>query len=326
MQRTRTSFAISRLIVGILALSLAVYFADVGSLYRALTHLTLQWIVVLALLAVILVLVSAIKWRLFLHELAPAEAVPPSLATLFGLYLVGYFVNLVLPSYLGGDAVRSYYVGRTVGQHEAAAATILERYTGLVAMLGLALGVMWLSELATPGVRITVILLSVAVVLGTVAALSSRLLIFLEQMPVVGRTVSHLRKVQTGLLFARGRPRLLIATALLSVVYHSCTVLNTLAAAYAVGWTEAPIAELFVVLPLILLIGAIPISPQGLGLQEGAFLYFLSGIGAMPAQALALGLVLRAKSYVLALIGGIFWMVENRAGRIVAPQLPSQDS
>ncbi|NBO19859.1 MAG: hypothetical protein EBV03_11695, partial [Proteobacteria bacterium] len=98
---------------------------------------------------------------------------------------------------------------------------------------------------------------------------------------------------------------------LLSVLFHSVTVVNTVAAGYVVGWDNPPIRELFVVLPLILLVGALPITPSGLGIQEGAFFYFLGGLGASPGQALGIALVLRAKSYLLALLGWLCWIFER---------------
>ena len=64
----------------------------------------------------------------------------------------------------------------------------------------------------------------------------------------------------------------------------------------------------FIVLPLILTIGALPLTPSGLGIQEGAFVFFLHGIGASEEQALLIALILRAKSVILALLGGLVFI------------------
>ena len=101
---------------------------------------------------------------------------------------------------------------------------------------------------------------------------------------------------------------LLYKTLGLSLLFHSIAVLNTIACAQAVGWANPPVWDLFVVLPIILLIAAIPLAPNGLGLQEGAFFFFLTGLGATPEQALGTALILRAKSYILAIIGGLIWL------------------
>ena len=98
---------------------------------------------------------------------------------------------------------------------------------------------------------------------------------------------------------------------LYSFVFHSFTVLNTIVAGVAVGWLGAPVTELYVVLPLILLIGFIPITPSGLGLQEGAFFFFLTQLGATPEQALGLSLVLRAKQLILAALGSLVFMANK---------------
>jgi uncharacterized membrane protein YbhN (UPF0104 family) len=109
------------------------------------------------------------------------------------------------------------------------------------------------------------------------------------------------------MVWGMGDRPLLVRALGLSVVFHLLTVVNTAAVGMAVGWIDIPLEGLLVVVPLILLVGAIPISPQGLGIQEGAFMFFLHSLGATSAQALAIALVLRAKSYVLALLGGLLW-------------------
>ena len=298
-----------------LGLALAVLLAlllsvDLSRLIEALSHLTAGMVLYLLALSAVMVYVSALKWQLFLE----ARGAKVSALRLFNLYMLGYFVNLLIPSYIGGDAVRSWYAGKHVGQHQAFAATLLERFTGFVAMLFLALVFMWRVEFVTPQIKAAVLLMALALAAVTAAALSPALLDRLERLPRMRGPVRHLRKVQEALHFARGDRVLLAKAMALSLLFHCLTVVNTAAAAYAVGWYTVPLQDLFVVLPLILLIGALPVAPSGLGIQEGAFYYFLQGIGAAPAEALGVGLVLRAKIYVLALFGGLIWLGLREAG------------
>lgn len=293
-----------RLLVALLILAALVFFVDVNALLAALSQLTVKAICYLALISVALVYISALKWGLFLEALGRQT----SSLKLFALYHVGYFVNLVLPSYLGGDAVRSAYMGKEIGQHQALAATILERYTGIVAMVVMALVCVWFVDLVTLPMKIAVVLLALGLVTLTALALSTKLLKLLATIPLIGKFVVHLNKIQAALLLAGKNPELMAKALALSVLYHLMTVVNTIACGYAVGWYDPPIGELFVVVPLILIVAAIPAAPNSLGIQEGAFLFFLQGVGATPAQALGLALVLRAKGYVLALVGGLFWL------------------
>ena len=279
-------------------------FVEMQPLLDALQHVTPGICIYLLLISVGLIYISALKWKLFLETFGSTA----SLLHLFNLYLVGYFTNLILPSFLGGDAVRSFYAGRSGGQHEAAAATILERYTGFVAMIVLGVIFSFWSPLITRELALVLYALACAVFIGSCLAVSERALALLSVLPFSSVCLPHLRKVQQGFQIARKDTRLLINVMLLSFLFHTVTVVNTMAAAAAVGWTSPPAGELFVVLPLILLLSALPIAPSGLGIQEGAFFYFLQAIGASPSEALGVGLILRAKSYVLACIGGIIWL------------------
>jgi glycosyltransferase 2 family protein len=294
-------------LLSIALLALLVYLTDYREILQALGEMTVGSVLYLMLISVLLIYISALKWQLFL---AAFGSFIPALR-LFRLYLVGYFVNLILPSFVGGDAVRSWYVGRTSGQHHAFTSTILERYTGFLAMVALAVVFVWFAEQATFEIKVLVLCVALGLAVGTFLALSTKALALFAKLPRTQPIIHHLHKVQAGLqLAARNKP-LLVKALLLSVLYHSVTVVNTIAAGYVVGWDNAPVQELFVVLPLILIIGALPITPSGLGIQEGAFLYFLSTLGASPAQALGVALVLRAKSYVLAALGWICWLLEK---------------
>ena len=311
---------IIKYLFSLLLLSVLIYLVDIRELWAALSQLTLEAIFYLFVLAVLLIYVSALKWQFFLDALGSRVPV----FHLFKLYMVGYFINLVVPSYVGGDAVRSWYAGKKVGQHEAATATILERYTGMVAMVTLALAFVWMVDLVTFEIKCAVILVSLGLFVLSVLALSPRLIDQFERISQLRPVLKHVRKVQSGFHLARKNNRLIVKSMALSYVFHTLTVLNTMAAAYAVGWYDPPVLDLFVVLPLILLIGAIPIAPSGLGIQEGAFFFFLTGLGAEPAQALGVGVVLRAKAYVVALIGGlIWWRIKRSEARVpeVAPEL-----
>jgi uncharacterized membrane protein YbhN (UPF0104 family) len=188
-------------------------------------------------------------------------------------------------------------------------ATFLERYTGIVAMLAMAACAAAFSDAITPQIVWTVVAAVCACVVGTwlvAAGVLSAVVTFLR-LPGAARTIVD--RVYQGLLLGLSDRRLLARALVLSVIFHLLTIVNTVAVGAAVGWEEIPWKGLLVVVPLILLIGAIPVAPQGLGIQEGAFVYFLHAVGATTGQALAIALVLRAKSYLLAAAGGVVWLV-----------------
>ena len=298
------SSKVFRVVIALMLLVALVVVVDVHALVDALSHVTFFWLTLLLLLSWALIHVSAVKWGFFVEALGERVSV----WRLSALYLVGYFVNLILPSYIGGDAVRSFYVGTKIGQHEAAAATILERYTGLVSMVVLGFVMMWFSEVAPLLVRVSIGLILLGLIVLTVIVLSPSLMSLLTRVPRMAGVLPHFQKIQSALRLAKQDRTLLVKAFALSFVFHTLTVVNTAVCGMAVGWEGIPWWGLFSVLPLILLVGALPLSPGGLGIQEGAFVFFLTAVGATPAQALGIGVILRAKSYLLALIGGVLWL------------------
>ena len=217
-----------------LALFSLVGLSDLGN---ALAKLTLFSAAYLILISILLIYISALKWGYFLAAFGSRVAV----FHLFNLYRMGYFVNLIAPSYIAGDAARSWYVGRQAGQHEALAATILERYTGLVAMVSLGCVFVWFVDVVTAPVRLAILAIALVLVVVTMLALSEAPLRLLERRRLLGSNVGHLRKIQAAFRLARSNKTLLAKAFLLSFLFHSVTVLNVQAAAYAVGWYHPPL-------------------------------------------------------------------------------------
>ena len=291
-------------VVAIIAVGLVALFVDLSAVKSALQSVSLKDLMILLALSFLLVYVSVVKWQAFLERLGITAARPH----LFRLYLVGYFVNLLMPSAVGGDVVRSVYVGKNVDKVRAVSATILERYTGLLAMVVMASVSVCFAPTVTRQIQVLTVLVVLGVIAGTVLVASGALEWLLSRLRCPERVVARVARMHEALRWGLSDRSLLVKVGLLSFLFHILTVVNTVAVASAVGWTTAPWADLFVVVPLILLVGAVPISPQGLGLQEGAFVFFLHSVGASTGQALAIALVLRAKSYVLALFGAVAWV------------------
>ena len=105
----------------------------------------------------------------------------------------------------------------------------------------------------------------------------------------------------------------------LSVLYHVLTILNTYAAVWALG-LRVDFLDLAVVVPVVLMVSAVPVSLNALGIMEGAFVYFLGLAGLNSAEALSIALVLRAKNVLLALLGGLLFLRWNHRARAPQPQ------
>lgn len=311
-------FKYIKLFLGLFLIVLLIWWVNGEALFEALSNLTFVSVFLLALVGFALIFISALKWQLFLQRLGGTASV----LRLCKLYLVGYFVNLFLPSFLGGDAARSWYLGKSLQTEDAKAkafaATILERYTGLVAMIFIALIFVHIETELPAKLLPFVYLCSFLLIFGSALAASEKVVTRLGTLklpflsPFICKVSAALLKVQQGLKYGMSQPKVLLIAVFYSFIFHILAILNTMAAAYAVGWWDPDFAKLCVVVPLILLVSAVPISPQNIGVQEGAFFFFLKMAGATSPQALGVAVILRLKSYVLAMLGYGFWLKEKR--------------
>lgn len=315
----------------LLVLAALFYFVGIGEMWEVFQNVDPLWLVLLLALAPVMVWASCLKWQLFIR--ASGNTVP--MFHLMKLYMVGYFFNTFTPSYVGGDVARSFHLGRYLSnQRDAFISTFLERFTGLLAMSFLGVLFLLLGAPATAGLSVAILSVAFAAsvlglicfsrafasfVFSTVELLCNRLL----PRALAVKILSLMQKVDQGMRHARSNKPLLFKALALSLFFHCLTVVNTYLGARSIGWADPDIAGLFVVVPLVLLVSMAPLTPSGLGIQEGAFLFLLQRIGASEAQGLGVGVVLRAKIILLGAVGGLFWL---HVRRLVAPITPNEVS
>lgn len=95
----------------------------------------LRWAAVALLLVMSSLVLRAYRWLLLLRGLGAS----PPFEKLARLYFVGHFFNAFLPTGFGGDVVRLVEITRSVPKDIAAGTVLLDRLTGLLMLLVLAL-------------------------------------------------------------------------------------------------------------------------------------------------------------------------------------------
>ena len=305
-----------RLVIALLLLGCLFYFVGAVELLQIFRQIDPVYLTLLLALAVVMVWASCLKWQLFIR--ASGNEVP--ILHLMKLYTVGYFFNTFTPSYVGGDLARSFHLGRYLSnQRDALIATFLERFTGLLAMSLLGVVFLVLGSKVTAGLSIAILTVAAGALFLSALCFSKSVAEFFFP---IGKQLAQrfvpqkmrakvdmlIDRVDEGMQHARRNIPLLGKALLLSLFFHCLTVLNTYLAARSIGWQDPDVAGLFVVVPLVLLVSMAPITPAGLGIQEGAFLFLLQRIGGSHAQGLGVGLVLRAKVMLLGIVGGLLWL------------------
>ncbi len=242
---------------------------------------------------------GAARW----HAVARAIGVRSSFRQLVPHHFAGQLVSSVLPSSVGGDAVRAHRLGRDSGDRaRSLSSVIIDRLSGWAVLPTITLAAFALNPglLRLGGSTIWAVVISV----GAMVVFAGLLLSI--SPPRGDATPGRIRRLvsilRTSLHEVRRRPSSAVEPLVLSV----CSTLLLVAAGYlagrALGIDLSPTAAM-AILPVVLMVQIVPLGVGGLGLREGALVVFLAPLGIAAAQAVILGLAIHLLGATVGLLG-----------------------
>ena len=241
-------------------------------------------------------MLSSVRWWIMARALQFKGVWP----TYLGFYFVGMFFNLFLPTGIGGDIFKIHFLSKGIGRKFAATLTVLgDRYFGLTAMVLVGA----FCALIRPG--LLPMPFRNGLLMGGVA-----LIFILVGMPFIARIF---RRTNSSLLNAvpTAVARLQKPGTLFPILALSfCLQTLGMGAVALMGKgmeIHVPGAFYFAALPMINIMTMIPITFNGIGVREGAFVYFLGLKGIEPEPALALGLLFFSMQVAISLMGGVVY-------------------
>lgn len=282
----------------------------------------IRWGFLVAGLAICLLatLLGFLRWYLLVW----AQGLPFRLRDSLRIGFIGYFSNFFIPGAVGGDLVKVALLVREQRRRTAAVATVvIDRLVGLFALIllgGLATVVFWGDVVASPQLRQlaawTCGLLGMSAV-GMLVLFSRRLHqsgvnARVARLPIVGATLSEgLAAIEV----YREKRSIALAAVLMGLVSHLGFILTLWCALLAQSDGLPPAHVHFMVAPLGLLAGAIPATPGGLGLAEGAMSSLFAFAGVQGALALLMMLAYRCIQIVIAVVGLLYYLATPRGTR-----------
>src|SRR5215831_13845360 len=192
------------------------------TVFRAAFSRTPAWFYVASF--AVLVLGQALyvfKWKLVLG----AMGLSLPFHRLGEQYLLGIFFNNFLPTMIGGDAARVYYLGREEGYATVATSILVDRGLGFLSLAAWGSLLIWWLDITTPAfaaARKVLTILGVVLVAGLAAALTFRLapvVALLRRAPLMGRVAETLDLVRKRGRALRGRPGVVLAVFLVGLLY-----------------------------------------------------------------------------------------------------------
>lgn len=288
-------------------------------------HNLQPWLFALGALSYfVTVLIAGARWWWLLR----VNGTDVSLGETLRFTWIGVFFNTVVPGATGGDVVKAVYIMKRCPGHrvQVLVSVIVDRVLGLgsLALLGavvvlFALPDMWELALAIWGVILGVAAIGVVAFSRRLRQIV-RLTWLLDRLPHA--VASKLKLVDQAVFFYRDHRWVIGASLVAGVGNHVVSVLSVVCIGESLG-IGMPVFEYFVLIPIINIVTAVPIMPNGWGLGEALYKGLFGRYGAahlpgvanaveaMGTRGVALSVLYRLHLTLWSLLGGLFVLFEK---------------
>ena len=194
---------------------------------------------------------------------------------------------------------------------DSAASVLMERICGFTALLVICWISLVFSFRMLEGTNIVpiAIAMSLAFVFSLAVLFNARLMdktLSLTRFVKRWNLEDRLKKAYNSLYSFRASKGVVLSALVVSLVAQLVGIASTFLISQALG-LNVPFVYFLVVVPIIWVITMVPISIGGLGVREGAFVFFFTQQGVSTETALLLSLLFFSLSLFTALVGGIIY-------------------
>jgi uncharacterized protein (TIRG00374 family) len=290
-------------------------------LATALAQTDWAWLALAAVSTTLAIIGGALRWGTIMHRLRLGVRYTQSVK----LGYLGEFFNIVVPGTMGGDLAKVYYIHKaTQKPAEAIISIFIDRLVGMSSLLLIAM--VMLSTSVAMGINTWESMRGSALTLGIIAICFTGGLAFVFwpalrrvfRLDALWRRTSvahHFQAAGESVAVLTRQPRTLVVASIQSLFVHGCFTAGVALIGVAMG-LDVPFYNYFIFVPLIYIIGAVPLTPGGVGVIEGLYLTFFAGVcQADASQVVAMAMLVRIVRMALAMPG--------LAVLITGPKLPA---
>jgi uncharacterized protein (TIRG00374 family) len=266
----------------------------------------------------------AVRWRMLLA----IQDIRISLWETIRLTFLGQFFNAIVPGTVGGDLVKAYYVSKHTPRKAAVLVSIfVDRLLGLVELALMAAGMLlavllghWvedLEDLRLPAICVAGILAAVAGMLSFLLSRRFRRALRLERLYQRLPIAHHIAAAGDAAVRYRRRLGALGYAVLISFAAHLAFVGFVCLTGKSLA-VRTPWYQYFVYVPLIYIIGAVPLTPGGVGWVENWYVKFFESPQCGASTILVLALLAR--------LVPILWGLPGAVVAVTGARLPKAES
>lgn len=250
------------------------------------------WHIVLYVAILVLgMIICSHRWK----KLAEFKGIKLPLWDFFKYYLTGTFINNFMPSFVAGDAYKAYAIASPEKSYsEAGSTVVMDRITGVIGLMILALVFSLLNFKFMVGNKLLVILnlLIILSLCSDIIIARMKKIAWLRKLVfrfAPEKIINFLKEVYD----YSSNSKILINSISWSIVFSvvGVAVLN-----YILFWAlgiKVGIVNYLSVIFLISIIAALPISINNIGLKEWAYITFFGFFGVSTGAAVAISVISR---------------------------------
>lgn len=303
-------FNILKVTVSLVLIVVILRSVDLETLWQVVREADLWFLGAAIVVSLLGVLVRAVRWRILLDD----QRVPASLRQLTALWFISFLFTNLLPSGIGGDAIKAYELSRTSGQAPRVISTVLvDRFVGLFALQAIALVALAFSWQLIPSrlAILTIVVFGVSMLVAWVVSSRSLWSGLAQRLPLFARFV-EIKSVNALVtsLQSYNRPALMQAFGV-GLTFNVLLIAMNVLLGSALG-ADLPLAYYMVFVPITSVVLIAPISFAGLGVREGTYVFLFTQAGLQPEVALSLSLMVYAFGTMLpGLVGGVIYLAQG---------------
>jgi len=275
--------------------------------------------------------VSTIKW----YYLARAREMNISMIRLYGIYLIGRFFNLILPTSIGGDVVRIAQLSKLTGRKaDSAAVVFVERFTGflvLVMLTLLAILLVFDKQRSIPWLLPSAVAVLLAMTGSAFLLMNHRLILMIKKWShFLGKYGDkffiNLEKFHSSIIAFKHAPSSLFWAFVNSLLFYLVAVINVWISVQVFAEGHVSFVAMISAVPLIMFIMNLPLSIGGIGLMEFGYTLILGLYGFDPAVAISTALTMRLKTLIMGGSGGLVFLMQQGGSTLTPDQIKSMSS
>jgi uncharacterized protein (TIRG00374 family) len=299
-----------KILVSVVLLLLVIIKADKTAIFAGLRSTNLLMFIISLFFSSLAILIRSYKWQLLLQ----VQGTTISLLTLQSLnYMALFFNNFFLGS-LGGDAFKVYHM--MVSPYSKAgviSSIVMERITGISMFFFVVFLSYIVAHFSGLSISLDNLFLPIFAINLLLLSMYSMPIKFFWKILGMGHKVPVLAKAIETTIYNieihKKHRNILLFCLLLSVLFY---LLNIVAMYYCVLAANQAVdfLQLSIIVPIVLFITMIPISVNGLGVQESAFFYYFSQLGIDSSSSFTIAFLPRIGMYLFSLVGALLYFIQ----------------